>query len=58
MGSKDLVKAWTDELEKAYGLSASFYPMRGDKSGLRAYLDIDDRQAKKVINSQSTKNLN
>lgn len=49
MGTSDLVKGWAAELEREYAMRAVFYPMRGNSSGLRAYLDLDDRQASEIL---------
>ena len=49
MGAADLVQGWAAELEREYSMRAAFYPMRGSASGLRAYLDLDDRQASEIL---------
>lgn len=48
MGTEDLVRGWAAELEREYSMRAAFYPMRG-KTGMRAYLDMDDRQAATIL---------
>lgn len=45
IGSADLVRAWSAELERAYGLKGAAYPSRYNKNELRVYFDMDDRQA-------------
>ncbi len=49
MGAADLVQGWAAELEREYAMRAAFYPMRGSSNGLRAYLDLDDRQASDIL---------
>jgi hypothetical protein len=44
MGSPDLVRAWSREIERAFAASCAEYPCRGS-ADLRAYCDIDDRKA-------------
>jgi hypothetical protein len=49
IGSADLVRAWSAELERAYGLKGSVYPSRYNKNELRVYFDMDDRQAANLM---------
>ena len=53
MGAADLVQGWAAELEREYSMRAAFYPMRGSASGLRAYLDLDDRQATEILKKRA-----
>lgn len=48
MGSADLVRAWSLELEKSYGITSAEYPCRGSTE-IRAYFDLDDRQAAVIV---------
>lgn len=49
MGSADLVRAWSAELERAYGIKGKEYPSRYGDGDVRAYFDLDDRQAASVV---------
>ena len=52
MGSPDLVRAWSNELERAYGITASIYPSRRGGNEVRAYFDLDDRQAASIVGQE------
>lgn len=54
MGSPDLVRAWSAELERVYGLKASIYPSRRGGNEIRAYFDLDDRQAASIVGQEAT----
>lgn len=54
MGSPDLVRAWSAKLERAYGLKASIYPSRRGGNEIRAYFDLDDRQAASIVGQEAT----
>lgn len=49
MGSADLVHAWSAELEKSYGIKGAEYPSRYGNGEIRAYFDLDDRQAAAIV---------
>lgn len=49
VGSADLVRAWCAELERAYGIKAATYPSRSNSNDVRAYFDLDDRQAAQLV---------
>ena len=49
MGSADLVRAWSMELEKSYGIKGAEYPSRYGGNEIRAYFDLDDRQAAAIV---------
>lgn len=49
MGSPDLVKAWKAALESEYGISGAVYPNRGRGGDVRAYFNLDDRLAARIV---------
>lgn len=49
IGSVDLVRAWSAELERAYGIKGAEYPSRYSSNEVRVYFDLDDRQAAAVV---------
>lgn len=49
VGSADLVRAWSAELQKAYGITGREYPSRYNEAEIRAYFDLDDRQAAAIV---------
>lgn len=49
MGSADLVRAWSKELESSYGIKGAEYPSRYGGNEIRAYFDLDDRQAAAIV---------
>jgi hypothetical protein len=49
VGSSDLVRAWSAELERAYGIKGAIYPSRHGSHEIRVYFDLDDRQAAAVV---------
>jgi hypothetical protein len=49
LGSADLVRAWSRELERAYGIKGKEYPSRYGGNEIRAYFDLDDRQAAAIV---------
>jgi hypothetical protein len=52
LGSVDLVRAWSRELERAYGIKGREYPSRYGDNEIRAYFDLDDRQAAEIVGLQ------
>lgn len=48
MGSPDLIRAWGEELQRAYGVTGRVYPCRGGND-VRLYVDLDDRQAAALV---------
>lgn len=53
MGSPDLIRAWGAELHRAYGVAGREYPCRGSHE-IRLYLDLDDREAAKIVGLSNT----
>jgi len=49
IGKSDLIRAWSAELERAYGINGAVYPSRYSSTELRMYFDLDDRQAAAVV---------
>lgn len=49
IGSADLVRAWSAELQRAYGITGREYPSRYNNAEVRAYFDLDDRQAAAIV---------
>lgn len=54
MGSPDLIKLWSIELEAAYGIIGQTYPNRNSQK-VRYYVDLDDRKAEAIISKSNTK---
>lgn len=54
IGSVDLVRAWSAELERAYGIKGTIYPSRYNSNEVRVYFDLDDRLAAAVIGLTAT----
>lgn len=53
IGAADLVRAWSAELERAYGIRGAEYPSRYGKNEVRAYFELDDRQAAALVGLSS-----
>jgi len=49
MGSPDIVLGWKAMLEREYGISGAVYPNRGTGGDVRAYFNLDDRVAAKIV---------
>lgn len=54
IGSADLVRAWSAELGRAYGIKGATYPSRYNNNEVRVYFDLDDRQAAAVVGLTET----
>ena len=56
MGSPDLIKLWSIELEAAYGITGQTYPNRNSQE-VRYYVDLDDRKAAAIISKSNAKTV-
>ena len=56
IGSPDLIKLWSIELETAYGITGQTYVNRNSQE-VRYYVDLDDRKAEVIISKSNTKTV-
>lgn len=54
IGKRDLVDAWSKELNRSYGIKPALYPSRYSDDEIRAYFDLDDRQAAEIVGLPAT----